>query len=118
MYVALKGTEVVGWGSLSLWSDRCAYSETAETSFYVKASEQGQGIGKLLLKTLDQSAMQLKFHSLVSRITEESAASIHLHKVFGFHQAGVLKEVGLKFGKLLSVCLMQKIYGRSDERQK
>ena len=27
---------VVGWASLSMWSDRCGYSDTAEISLYVK----------------------------------------------------------------------------------
>src|SRR3972149_6240475 len=33
--VAVLDGNVVGWASLSKWSDRCAYSETGETSFYV-----------------------------------------------------------------------------------
>src|SRR5436190_8054769 len=39
---------VVGWASLSPWSERPAYDDTAETSFYVRAGRRGQGIGRAL----------------------------------------------------------------------
>ena len=101
---------VLGWASLSIWSERAAYSSTAEVSFYVRADSRGRGIGKLLLGHLDQEAKKLNYHSLVSRITGESQVSIHLHEVFGFEKAGVLKEVGKKFDRYLDVVLMQKLY--------
>jgi len=41
---------ILGWASLSEWSDRCAYSDTAELSLYIKEKYRGQGIGKKLLK--------------------------------------------------------------------
>ena len=40
---------VVGWASLSKWSDRCAYSDTAEISLYIGEKFHGKGIGKKLL---------------------------------------------------------------------
>ena len=33
---------IVGWASLTKWSDRRAYDETAETSFYVQTETRGQ----------------------------------------------------------------------------
>src|SRR6187401_518011 len=44
--VALVEGRVVGWASLSRWSERCAYEDTAETSFYVHSSHRGLGIGR------------------------------------------------------------------------
>src|SRR5690349_4862369 len=46
--LAVCGGKVVGWSSLSKWSDRRAYDDTAETSFYVKADYRGRGIGRQL----------------------------------------------------------------------
>jgi L-amino acid N-acyltransferase YncA len=46
--VALIGERVVGWASLSRFSDRPAYDETAETSFYVRSEFRGQGVGRQL----------------------------------------------------------------------
>jgi L-amino acid N-acyltransferase len=113
IFVANINGKVVGWASLSAWSDRCAYSETAEVSFYVDENYRGQGIGKKLLEKLDLVAPKIGLHTLVSRIAGESEISIHLHKLYGFELVGTMKQVGRKFGKLLDVHLMQKIYTSS-----
>jgi L-amino acid N-acyltransferase len=100
---------VVGWASLSQWSGRCAYADTSETSFYVKAECRGQGIGTRLKHSIIEEARRLKFHSLIARVAQGSDASMHLNERFGFVHAGTLKEVGRKFGKLLDVHIFQKM---------
>ncbi|MGB3092900.1 MAG: N-acetyltransferase family protein, partial [Candidatus Zixiibacteriota bacterium] len=101
---------VVGWASLSKWSDRCAYSDTAEISLYVHHGHQGKGIGRKLLEAIVAEGQKAGLHTIIARIAEASEASIHLHKSVGFEHIGTMKEVGRKFGKLLDVYLMQKVY--------
>jgi len=101
---------VVGWASLSQWSDRCAYSDTAEISLYVKQEFRSRGIGGRLLESIVREGEKVGLHTIVARITEGNKESIHLHESVGFEHIGVMREVGQKFGKLLDVCLMQKIY--------
>ena len=50
--VAVDGATVVGFGSLSPFRDRAAYSTTVEDSVYVDAGRRGQGVGRLLLDEL------------------------------------------------------------------
>ena len=100
---------VVGWASLTRWSDRAAYDDTAETSFYVYSTHRGRGIGRKLQEALIEEAQRLGFHTLIARITAGSAESLHLHETTGFTQVGVLKEVGRKFGKLLDVYVLQRM---------
>jgi L-amino acid N-acyltransferase YncA len=100
----------VGWASLSEWSGRCAYADTAEISLYVKQEFRSRGIGKRLLETIIQEGERAGLHTIIARITEGNEISIHLHEGVGFEHIGVMKEVGRKFGKLLDVHLMQKIY--------
>jgi L-amino acid N-acyltransferase len=52
--VATVDGQVVGWASLSAWSDRCAYSDTAEVSTYVDADYRGRGIGNALGEAIDR----------------------------------------------------------------
>ena len=110
MIVAEQDGIIVGWASLSMWSDRCAYSDTAEGSLYVKEEYQGKGIGRKLLEAIIEAGKKAGLHNVVARITEGNEASIHLCESVGFEYIGVMKEVGRKFGKLLDVNLMQKIY--------
>jgi phosphinothricin acetyltransferase len=107
--VAAVAGKVVGWSSLSSWSDRHAYDDTAETSFYVHSTNRGCGIGRKLKDAIIDEARRLKFHTLIARIAEGSHESIHLNEQAGFVHIGTLKEVGRKFGRLLDVHIMQKM---------
>ena len=107
--VAERDGQVVGWASLSRWSDRCAYADTGEVSFYVRADQRGRGVGKQIFAKLIESGKEAGLHTLVSRIAGESAVSIHLHEKQGFFHIGTMREVGKKFGRLIDVHLMQKM---------
>jgi L-amino acid N-acyltransferase YncA len=107
--VAVIGDQVVGWSSISTWSDRCAYDDTGETSFYVKSDFRGQGIGRKLKEATMQEAQRLKYHTLIARVAQDSQESLHLNKSVGFVLVGTLKEVGLKFGRRLDVHILQKM---------
>jgi len=104
----IDGT-VVGWASLSPWSERKAYDDTAETSSYVKDGYRNAGIGRKLKEAIIEEARQHRFHTLIARIAEGSDASLHLNESFGFVLVGTMKEVGRKFGKLLDVHILQKM---------
>jgi L-amino acid N-acyltransferase YncA len=101
---------IVGWASLSKWSDRCAYSDTAEISLYVREEHQGKGIGRRLIEAIIKEGKKTGLHTIIARITEGNESSLHLHRSVGFTNIGVMKEVGKKFGKRQDVHLMQKIY--------
>ena len=108
--VAQKDNLIVGWASLSQWSDRCAYSDTAEASVYVMEEYQGRGIGRKLSEAIIEAGREAGLHTLIARITSENKVSIRLSESVGYRHIGVMKECGRKFGKLLDVCLMQYIY--------
>ena len=104
---------IIGWASLGMWSDRCAYSDTAEGSLYVSQEYRGKGIGRKLIEAIMAAGQKGGLHTVIFRITEGNEASLHLAESVGFEQIGVMKEVGRKFDRLLDVYLMQKIYDTS-----
>ncbi len=110
LLVAEQAEGIVGWASLSRWSDRCAYSGTAEVSLYVKEGCRGKGIGKALLKALIQEGEAVGLHTVVARISEGNDVSLYLFESEGFEQVGIMREVGQKFGRLLDVHMLQKVF--------
>jgi len=108
--VAEEDNLIAGWASLSQWSDRCAYSDTAEASLYVREEYQGKGIGRKLAEAIIEAGRKAGLHTLIARIASENKASVHLSESIGYRHIGVMKECGRKFGRLLDIHLMQYIY--------
>jgi phosphinothricin acetyltransferase len=107
--VAVDGEDVLGFGSLSPYKDRPAYSTTVEDSVYVHRDRRGQGVGKAILGELLDLATTHGFHSVVARIVGDHEASIALHRGCGFELVGTEKEVGRKFGRWLDVIELQRL---------
>lgn len=107
LMVAVRGDEVVGWGSLTPHSERSAYRFTVHDSVYVREDLRGQGVGSAILMSLIATARGLGYHSVVAVIGAAQPASLALHHKFGFQDAGHLKEAGFKFGQWVDVVDLQ-----------
>lgn len=94
---------VVGWGSLSQWSNRCAYARAVEESVYVHEDYRGRGIGRTILAALIERGRSAGLGVLLARITTENPGSIRLHEQLGFQRIGTMRRVGEKFGRILDV---------------
>ena len=99
----------LGFGSLSPYKERAAYSTSVEDSVYVHRDHHGTGVGRLLLTELVDRATAHGFHALFARIVAGHAASIGLHTSLGFEVVGNEREVGRKFGTWLDVTVMELI---------
>jgi len=104
-----QNERVIGFASLNRWSTRKAYDITAEVSVYVDASYRGRGAGAALLIAILIAGKEAGIHSLISRTTEGNSQSISMQIKEGFSHVGVMVEAGQKFGRYLSVTLMQKM---------
>lgn len=101
--------EVVGFGALSPYKERAAYRTSVENSVYVRRDRNGQGIGRLVLETLLDTAARSGFHAVFARINSAGEASIALHARCGFELVGTEREVGRKFNRWLDVTLMERL---------
>jgi len=99
--VAESNGVVVGWASLSKWSDRCAYSDTAEISLYVKQEFRGKGIGRKLMEAIVSEGRRVGFHTVIGRIAEGNDLSIRLAESVGFRHNGVMSEIRQAVGCIL-----------------
>jgi len=98
---------VVGYASFGDWRAFDGYRHTVEHSVYIRNDQRGRGIAGLLMKALVERARDLNKHIMVGAIEAGNASSIRLHERLGFEQVGLMKEVGMKFGKWLDLVFMQ-----------
>ena len=101
--------QVIGWASVSKWSDRKAYARTAEVSVFIHHESRDRGVGRQLMDALIDRATQLGRLTLIARIESRGEASIRLHESLGFTRIGTMHRAGYKHGRLLDVVLMERL---------
>jgi phosphinothricin acetyltransferase len=106
--VAEEERAVLGWASLSAWSERCAYARAAEVSIYVAPDHQGRGVGGALLGELIERGRGAGLGVLLARIARAGdGGSRRLHERHGFVHIGTMHRVGEKLGRILDVELFE-----------
>ena len=114
--VAEEDGLILGFGYFAPFRPRSAYRFTAEDSVYVRDDIRGQGVGKALVAELLRRAEAMGIRQMIAVIGDsENVGSIGLHISLGFRQIGVLKAVGLKFGRWVDVVQMQKALGEGEK---
>jgi len=100
-------TSIAGWATFAPHSTYEGYDRTAEISVWVDAAFRRRGCGRLLVQTLLAQCEERNIRTVISRIEANNEPSLRLHEACGFKRAGLLEDVGEKFGQSLSVVLMQ-----------
>jgi L-amino acid N-acyltransferase YncA len=106
--VARSGGDVQGWAALSPYSRRQVYAGVAEVSVYVAEAARGRGVGQALLSALVTESERQGIWTLQAGIFPENAASIRLHKRFGFRVVGTRERIGQMDGRWRDVVLMER----------
>jgi L-amino acid N-acyltransferase YncA len=107
--VAEDDGEIGGYAYAAPYRSRLAYRHTVEDSIYVRADRLGTGQGKLLMPALITAAQACGMRQMIAVIGDSAnQSSITLHRRFGFDDAGLLRDVGFKFGRWLDTVFMQR----------
>ena len=109
VFVADDNNTIAGFSTIGTFRQWQAYKYSVENSVYVASAHRGKGIGKLLLKPLIDSAIELEMHTIIAGIDATNDVSLRLHKNFGFEEVAKFKQVGYKFGKWLDLTFLQLI---------
>jgi phosphinothricin acetyltransferase len=104
-FVAVKNGVAIGWASSHRFRDRAAYDTTVESSVYLAPGEAGRGVGRRLYATLFDALRPEDIHCFYGGITQPNQASNRLHESMGFQRAGLLPQVGRKFGRFWDVAI-------------
>lgn len=114
--VAVSGTgDVLGYATYGSFRAFEGYRHTVEHSVYVRADQQGRGIGSVLMGELVERARQAGVHVMVAAIEAGNVGSIRLHEKLGFTSAGVLHQVGRKYGRWLDLALLELVLDTDDD---
>jgi phosphinothricin acetyltransferase len=107
--VAVIGGRVAGYAYAGPFRPRAAYRHTCESSVYVAADAQRQGVGRELMLRVIGVCQRLGKRQMLAVIGDSAnAGSIGLHAALGFEAVGVFKDIGYKFGRWVDVVLMQR----------
>jgi phosphinothricin acetyltransferase len=103
---------VAGYAYAMLFHARHGWRFTLEDSVYIGPDYQRRGIGKALLGELLKRCEALGYRQMIAAIGDSSnAGSVGVHRAMGFAEAGIYRNVGVKFGRWLDVVLMQRALG-------
>jgi phosphinothricin acetyltransferase len=107
--VVEEGGAIRGYAYARPYHERSAYRFTLENSVYVAPDAARRGFGRALLGELLARCAAGGYRQMIAIIGDSgNAGSIGLHSAMGFRHAGLLRGVGLKFGRTLDSVLMQK----------
>jgi phosphinothricin acetyltransferase len=99
---------LIGYAYVSDYRPRMGYRYTCEDSIYLAPEACGHGYGALMLGDVIGNARTFGFKQMLAVIAGSEAASIGLHKKFGFETKGTFSSLGHKFGRWIDVVHMQK----------
>jgi L-amino acid N-acyltransferase YncA len=106
---------VVGYAYAAPWRAKPAYRHTVESTVYLAPDHTGRGLGRQLLRALQQHCARAGVEQMIAVIADSgNPASAALHRACGFTDAGRLRNVGRKHGRLIDTLLMQ--YDLAAER--
>jgi len=106
--VAERDGRVVGYAYASKWKGRCAYRHSVESTIYLEAGLEGQGIGSRLYAELLADLRERSIHVVIGGIAQPNPACVALHERLGFTKVAHFREVGYKFERWIDVAYWQK----------
>lgn len=84
------------------------YASTVESTIYLAPGHTGRGLGRRLLTVLQRQCALAGAEQMIAVIADSGdPASAALHRACGFTEAGLLRAVGSKHGRVIDTRLFQ-----------
>lgn len=93
LFVEEHDGDVRGYGCLNLYSPKSGYRFATESSIYIDRKYRWQGLGKIILAHLIETALARDFVYIEARIFAHNPVSLRLHENFGFRRIGLQKAI-------------------------
>ena len=106
--VCESADRVAGYALAAPWRAKPAYRHTVEDVIYLAPGYTGRGLGRRLLRALQEHCALAGLEQMIAVIADSGdPASAALHRACGFTDAGRLRNVGRKHGRLIDTLLLQ-----------
>jgi phosphinothricin acetyltransferase len=103
-----QGT-LLGYAYVFPFREKSAFRKTVESSIYLGPAAVGRGLGTALLADLIERCTDAGLKEIIAVIADQgAAASLALHRKFGFVETGRMGKVGFKFERWVGIILMQR----------
>ncbi len=100
--------EVVGFATYGPFRSGPGYAGVVEHSIYLGLAATGRGIGRRLLKALEDHARAGGMRVMIAGIGGENDGAINFHAAMGYVETARMPGIGQKFDRLHDLIFMQK----------
>lgn len=108
LLVAVEEDNLIGYATTGRFRAKRAYDTTVDSSIYCAPEATGRGIGSKLYRALFDAIGGEDINRIIAGVTLPNAASMALHRRFGFEAVGTFSEVGRKFGRFWDVAQLER----------
>ena len=99
--------ETCGYATFGKFRAKPGYNKTIEHSIYLNEKAQGKGLGSEMMRQLIEKAKAQGYHVMIAGMDSENSGSYRFHQRLGFKETARMPEISFKFGKWLTLVLMQ-----------
>lgn len=105
-FLVLEADGIAGFGTYSQFRGGLGYARSQEHTIYLAPDRRGGGLGRTLLRGLEDHARDRGHRILIGGITGSNAGSIAFHRAMGYGEWGRIPAAGWKFGQYHDLVLM------------
>jgi L-amino acid N-acyltransferase len=107
--VAEQDGEILGFARFFQFRGGLGYAHTMEHTINLAPAARGQGLGRALMRALEDAARAQSAHSMIAAVTASNTGSVAFHAALGYAHVGFVPQAGWKFGQWHDLVLMQKL---------
>lgn len=109
-FLVAEGEEgLLGLATYAQFRAGVGYARTMEHTIVLAPRARGKGIGRALMRAIEDHARAAGGHQMIGGISAENPEGRAFHERLGYRLIATLPQVGWKFGRFMDLWLMAKL---------